>query len=116
MLEKYNVEYKGVTCTGVDWEADPYRFQFEMCGKVYTYEQQGYISSSADTDHIKYVIRQFLESFKENSIQKYKQILEYLSDEIRDCESRLDMDDDDIMYRLAVESRMTALMEIRNLL
>lgn len=60
-MDKYNLEYKGVICTGADWEKDPYEFELTYKGKVYLYKQKRYISQSADTDHIRCVIKQFLE-------------------------------------------------------
>ena len=58
-VSKYDLEYKGVKCTGVEWE--DYIFYFEYLGKEYVFEQSMAISSSADTDHIRIVIEeQFL--------------------------------------------------------
>ena len=54
---KYNLEYDGVLCTAVDWEN--YEFIFQFRNKEYHYSQTGYISCSADTDHIRCVIEEF---------------------------------------------------------
>lgn len=58
---EYNLEYKGVLCTHADWDAKPYKFYLVYNGKEYVYTQKRYISQSADTDHIRCVIEQFLE-------------------------------------------------------
>ncbi len=62
-MDKYNLEYKGVTCTAVDWESNPYKFVFQYKGFSYVFEQKRYISQSADTDHIRCAIEQFLEGY-----------------------------------------------------
>lgn len=62
-MTKYNLEHKGVTCTAVDWESHPYKFVFLYNGKEFIFEQKRYISQSADTDHIRCVIEQFLEDY-----------------------------------------------------
>ena len=64
-MTKYDLEYKGVTCIAVDWEADPPIFAFKYKGFSITYKQKRYISQSADTDHIRCVIEQFLEDYGE---------------------------------------------------
>lgn len=64
-MDKYNFKYKGVICTAVDWESNPYQFFFLYHGEEYVFTQKRYISQSADTDHIKCVIEQFLESVED---------------------------------------------------
>lgn len=64
-MDKYDLEYKGVTCIAVDWEADPPRFVFKYKGFTIGYVQKRYISQSADTDHIRCAINQFLENYGE---------------------------------------------------
>lgn len=64
-MTKYDLEYKGVTCIAVDWEAEPYKFVFKYKGFTIGYVQKRYISQSADTDHIRCVIEQFLEDYEE---------------------------------------------------
>lgn len=67
-MTKYNIEHKGVTCTAANWEAEPFKFVLIYNGCPYVYEQKRYISQSADTDHIRCVIEQFLEDVeKENN-------------------------------------------------
>lgn len=61
-MSKYNLEYKGVTCKRAVWEMDPPVFLFVYKGKRYLFEQKRYISQSADNDHIRCAIEQFLES------------------------------------------------------
>lgn len=65
MLDKYNLEHKGVVCRTVDWEAD--EFTLEYIGRTYIFKPIRYISQSADTDHIRCVINQFLEKYDEVS-------------------------------------------------
>ena len=55
----YDLEYKGVVCLGVDWEK--YEFVFVFRKKIFYYTQKGYISCSADTDHIRCAIEEFKE-------------------------------------------------------
>lgn len=58
-MTKFDLEYKGVKCTGVEWE--DYIFYFEYLNKEYVFEQEIEVSASADTDHIRIVIEeQFL--------------------------------------------------------
>ena len=64
-MTKYDLEYKGVTCTAVEWEADPPQFVFKYKGFTIGYVQKRYISQSADTDHIRCAIEQFLEDYEE---------------------------------------------------
>ena len=61
----YNLEYEGVLCTAVNWE--DYIFVFQFHGKEYQYQQQGNISCSADTGHIRCVILEF----KQQLMQKF---------------------------------------------
>lgn len=56
-ITKYDLKYKDVTCTGVDWENLEFYLLFK--GKEYKYRQKGDISCSADTDHIRYLIEEF---------------------------------------------------------
>ena len=72
MIEKYDIEYMGVKCTGVDWAHSVNDvFYFTKDGQNYTYMQTEYISSSADTDHIRCVIEeQFLPWWKDQRIKK----------------------------------------------
>ena len=56
-ITEYNLEYEDVLCIGVDWEE--YEFMFVFKGKKYLYKQKGGISCSADTDHIRCVIKEF---------------------------------------------------------
>lgn len=69
-MTKYDLEYKGVKCTGADWEADPNKFSLIYKGRQYLYEQKRFISQSADTDHIRCVINQFLEDDVVGDVQK----------------------------------------------
>lgn len=64
-MTRYDLEYKGVTCVAVDWEADPPQFVFKYKGFTIGYVQKRYISQSADTDHIRCAIEQFLEDYME---------------------------------------------------
>ena len=64
-MTKYDLEYKGVTCIAAEWEAEPPRFVFKYKGFTIGYVQKRYISQSADTDHIRCVIEQFLEDYEE---------------------------------------------------
>lgn len=62
MIDKYDLEYMGVRCTGVEWKypLDDI-FYFVKEGKTYAFTQKEYISCCADTDHIRCVIEdQFL--------------------------------------------------------
>lgn len=58
-LTPYDLEYKGVTCIGADWENDTFLLVYNR--KSYIFKQKRRISQSADTDHIRCVINQFLE-------------------------------------------------------
>ena len=51
--------YKEVTCIGADWENDTFLLVYNR--KSYIFKQKRRISQSADTDHIRCVINQFLE-------------------------------------------------------
>lgn len=62
-MKNYDLEYKGVKCTQVEWE--DYIFYFEYLGKEYVFEQEIEVLASADTDHIRIVIEeQFLPFIK----------------------------------------------------
>lgn len=58
-MTNYNLTYRGVTCIGVDWEDEIFYFQYN--DEIWAYPTIGYISFSADTDHIRFVIDGFLE-------------------------------------------------------
>lgn len=73
-MTKYNLEYKGVTCTAADWEADPFKFELLYKGCPYVFEQKRRISQSADTDHIRYAIEQFLEDVEDTYNEKQLRI------------------------------------------
>lgn len=62
MMTRYDIEYKGVECLGVDWGGTkPETYLFKYKGEYHIFKQKRYISQSADTDHIRYAILQFLE-------------------------------------------------------
>ena len=58
-FSKYNLEHKGVVCTGANWHL--YVFLFEYKGVKYEYHQKCALRCIADTDHIRFVIEEFLE-------------------------------------------------------
>lgn len=60
-MTNYELEYRGVVCIAADWESTPYKFVFLYKGNTYIFEQKREIRQSADTDHIRYAIEQFLE-------------------------------------------------------
>ena len=64
----YDLEYEDVLCSAVDWET--YTFVLHFRGKKYVYKQQGYISCSADTDHIRCVILEFKASLANELLNK----------------------------------------------
>ena len=68
-IAEYDLEYKGVKCTGVNWEDDV--FYLTLAGKEYTYTPEEWISCSADTDHIRCVIEEFIEKIKEKLFQDF---------------------------------------------
>lgn len=68
-ITEYDLEYKGVKCTGVNWEEDV--FFLILAGENYEYTPEEWISCSADTDHIRCVIEEFIEKFKEKLFQEY---------------------------------------------
>lgn len=57
-ITPYNLEYQEVLCTGVDWVNEA--FEFEYKGEKYFYKQMQKYDCSADTDHIRCVIEEFL--------------------------------------------------------
>lgn len=67
-VSKYDIDFRGVHCSGVMWGLEPYVFLFERNGFKYEYEQPRYIGSSADTDHIRIVIGLFLEQLADNAL------------------------------------------------
>lgn len=62
-ITEYALTYKDITCIGVDWEKQV--FVFLINGIEHLYKQQEEISCSADTDHIRCVIEEFIEKRKE---------------------------------------------------
>ena len=66
-ITRYDLEYKGVRCTGVKWRyPEPHIFYFMKDGKNYEFAQTEYIKCSADTAHILRVIEeQFLPWLKD---------------------------------------------------
>ena len=58
----YDVEHMGVKCTGVRWSSeDESVFRFEKDGEEFAFEQQGFVDSNTEEQHIKKVIEyQFL--------------------------------------------------------
>lgn len=71
-MTKYDIEYMGVKCTGVEWKNTLYSiFYFTKDGKTYTFIPKEYISCSADTDHIRCVIKdQFLPWWKDQRVKE----------------------------------------------
>ena len=63
MIDKYDLGYTDVVCTGVNWGTREFYFIFR--GKEYVYKQQGDIRCTADTDHIRCVIKEFKEKMKD---------------------------------------------------
>lgn len=74
----YDITYLGILCEGVCWKTQT--FYFVKDDKHYKFEQLGDISCSADTDHIKRVIKeQFLPWLKSlESMQKWISVEERL--------------------------------------
>lgn len=54
----YDLEYRGVRCLAVNWEQR--LFIFEVDGERIPFRQLQYVEASADADHIRLVIGQFL--------------------------------------------------------
>ena len=70
-ITKYNLEYKGVLCTGVQWGYG--KFFFTKDGKEYEFDQTKYIQCVADTDYIRCVIEEnFLPWVKDERIKELK--------------------------------------------
>lgn len=57
-FDLYDLEYRGVRCLAVNWEQR--LFIFEVDGERIPFRQLQYVEASADTDHIRLVIGQFL--------------------------------------------------------
>lgn len=68
-ITKYDLHYNNVKCIGVDWENKI--FHFEIAGKSYIHKQKGCISCSADTDHIRCVIDEFINDIKDELFLKF---------------------------------------------
>lgn len=66
MADKYNLTYRGVKCVEVDWGRE--LFTFIVNNKTIKYKQQHYIESSADTDHIRSVIDEYINSIIKNTL------------------------------------------------
>lgn len=60
-MTTYGLKYAGVVCIAADWESTPYKFILLHKGHIYSFEQKRDIRQSADTDHIRCAINQFLE-------------------------------------------------------
>ena len=60
MLEPYNILYRGVLCSAVDWSSEPKRFVFTVNNNAYIHEQVGEYNCKSDTDHILFVIDEFI--------------------------------------------------------
>ena len=78
MIEKNNIEHRGVKCVGVDWDLDPYIFYFRYSGYDFLFHQTREISQSADTDHIRCAIDQFLEELEKLEIPILSRLLCWL--------------------------------------
>ena len=66
MRNAYHLLYKGVLCTAVDWDKRPKQFVFVINNKSYIHDQLGEYDCSADTDHIRCVIEEFLDILNYN--------------------------------------------------
>jgi hypothetical protein len=75
-ITKYNEYYNDVRCTGVDWEN--LIFELTYNGYSYSYKQQGIIHSSADTDHIKMLIGEFLTWYGKKAAENLNNTLSYV--------------------------------------
>lgn len=62
-ITEYSLTFKEVTCIGVDWEKKV--FILLINGIEYIHEQKEAFSCSADTDHIRCAIDEFIEAKKE---------------------------------------------------
>ena len=72
MIDKYDIEYMGVKCTGVDWTR--HIFYLTKDGNKYTYMQTKAVYCNADTDHIRCVIEeQFLPWWKDERIKELEE-------------------------------------------
>ena len=60
-MTHYNLKYKGVVCTAVDWLSVPTKFYLKCNSNTYCYETDSFFFEHADTDHIRRVIDEFLE-------------------------------------------------------
>ena len=86
-MTEYNLEFKDVKCTGVDWENDLFEFVYQ--GYTFRYKQERYVSQSADTDHIRVVINMFLESLNTNAVKNIFQLLKLIESKMEDLEEAM---------------------------
>lgn len=77
-ITEYSLTFKEVTCIGVDWEKKV--FIFLINGIEYIHEQKEDFSCSADTDHIRCVIDEFINAKKEELFNE-----EFIKNSNEDC-------------------------------
>lgn len=79
---RYDLEYKNVVCTAVNWETKVFYFTIDK--KEYKFLQKEYVDCNSDTDHIRYVIEyQFLPWLKEYNMQEEISRLTAENDKLR---------------------------------
>ncbi len=82
-MTKYNLEYKGVKCTSVEWNEKCNLFYFEYLDKEYAFPQLMYVNASADTDHIRIIIEeQFLPIFVDDDCDEIEEAKKQVASDI----------------------------------
>lgn len=79
----YDVEHRGVKCTGVKWSSeDRSIFRFKKDGEEFVFEQRDFVDSNTDEQHIKKVIEcQFLPWWFDKKVEDLQRKYDDLSKE-----------------------------------
>ena len=94
-MDNYELTYKDVLCRKVDWSTETFVFVYK--GFTFKYVQKYPVKTSADTDHIRCVISEFLKTISDvediifqtlNFVDKRIEKLEDLSYNEEDDENR----------------------------
>lgn len=104
---KYNLEYKGVTCTGVNWKTKDFLFR-DADGKNWIFHSKLNYDCTADTDHIRCVIEdEFLHKAEKKDVEENQSAGNTITDEINYSKKMVDwvrgeVTPDDIVKSLTI--------------
>ena len=106
-MSEYNIKHNDVHCIGVDWNKKEFTFIYKK--HMFDYKQEGIVSCTADTDHIRVVIDEFLLNLNRKAEEKLFEVLDFVAKNMEGLEEEMSKSDDNDYY----EGKYQAFYEIQ---